>query len=1015
MHRSRDNRFGSYIHSMKKLIAGIVALFLIPAFANAAITFPVNGGTGSSTLSGIILGNGTSPVQTLKLGTGLTLTSGTLSSSGGSGGSGNVSTSTGETAGQLAYWTSTNGTPALLGKVATTSLGVTAPFTFSGTLGAQVGGVGGSFGCTLASSGVTGCLSGTDWTTFNGKQAAGNYITALTGDVTASGPGSVAATLATVNSNVGTFTYPSVTVNGKGLVTAIANGTAPTTYTAFTPISISAGNVIAIATSSASQSGFLSAADFSLLHTATTTFSSPLVYTLGTNAVTCSTCLTANQSITLTGDVTGSGSTAITTAFNLANTHWWTARQNFTNASSSQLEATSSLRLSYLTGASAGNFIAVDPNGYVIATSSPSGSNSAFSPSANFATTGALPSNTYNNGTAGVGATITEVGTGALSVDGSSPAAGQRVLVKNEATAANNGLYLVTAAGSGIAAFILTRDTQYNTSSNIIPGEITYVISGSTNDDDFWALTSAAPLTIGTTALNYTEVSGGGANVTSVSNSDGTLTVSPTAGNVVASLALAHANSWTGQQTFGTSAPVFSTMTLGSVFFAGTSGLLSQDNSNFFWDATNHSLGIASTTPKFAQVSIGASATRPAFAVWGASSSTPSFIISSLNNSGNVGYGTTTPWADISIENDTTDPGFVVSSSNGSVLDLEVDTNGKVIAPNASTTNLTFTTGWATTLGTPAGAFLAVDPNGKIISTTTPSGSGSGTVTSVTASTPSSTLTLGGTNPVTTSGTISFDINLTNPNSWTGKQTFANASTTLGTVTGTQWYSSITSSLLSTDANGLVSGLAPQGNLSIASGKLNFQDSDILALQAMGSTIKAQTIGLTPSIITTSISLTTNQVRYFAVYLPQAVTLTGAKWYQQTAGNFTANNYNGIGLYTYSAGTLTWVASTTDSSGAIWKATTGTYSSANFASSYSAQPGLYFLAFIYNESAQTTAPAVAGAATLINNAGPTNAPVVDLTNSAKFNGTIGTQNTLPVTQAMSGVSTNSSIPWGAIF
>ena len=69
-----------------------------------------------------------------------------------------------------------------------------------------------------------GYLSSTDWNTFNGKQASGNYITALTGDVTATGPGSVAATLATVNSNVGSFgsstAIPSFTVNGKGLITA---------------------------------------------------------------------------------------------------------------------------------------------------------------------------------------------------------------------------------------------------------------------------------------------------------------------------------------------------------------------------------------------------------------------------------------------------------------------------------------------------------------------------------------------------------------------------------------------------------------------------------------------------------------------------------------------------------------------------------------------------------------------------------------------------------------------------
>lgn len=62
-----------------------------------------------------------------------------------------------------------------------------------------------------------------------GKQATGNYITALTGDGTASGPGSVAFTLATVNGNVGTFGSATqstqITVNGKGLITAIANVT----------------------------------------------------------------------------------------------------------------------------------------------------------------------------------------------------------------------------------------------------------------------------------------------------------------------------------------------------------------------------------------------------------------------------------------------------------------------------------------------------------------------------------------------------------------------------------------------------------------------------------------------------------------------------------------------------------------------------------------------------------------------------------------------------------------------
>lgn len=98
--------------------------------------------------------------------------------------------------------------------------------TVTGGTGAVVGS-GTSLSQHVADSTHNGYLSSTDWSTFNGKQASGNYITALTGDVTASGPGSVAATLATVNSNVGSFgsatQVGTFTVNGKGLITAAAN------------------------------------------------------------------------------------------------------------------------------------------------------------------------------------------------------------------------------------------------------------------------------------------------------------------------------------------------------------------------------------------------------------------------------------------------------------------------------------------------------------------------------------------------------------------------------------------------------------------------------------------------------------------------------------------------------------------------------------------------------------------------------------------------------------------------
>jgi len=127
------------------------------------------------------------------------------------------------------------------------------------------------------------------------------------------------------------------------------------------------------------------------------------------------------------------------------------------------------------------------------------------------ATTAALPAVTYDNGTSGVGATLTADANGALPAqDGVTLVANDRILVKDQAAGLQNGIYEVTQVGDGSNPFILTRTTDADTDAEVTAGMFTFIEEGTTNADAGFVLTTNNPITIGTTALSFTQFSGAG-------------------------------------------------------------------------------------------------------------------------------------------------------------------------------------------------------------------------------------------------------------------------------------------------------------------------------------------------------------------------------------------------------------------------------------------------------------------------------------------------------------------------
>jgi hypothetical protein len=121
---------------------------------------------------------------------------------------------------------------------------------------------------------------------------------------------------------------------------------------------------------------------------------------------------------------------------------------------------------------------------------------------------GSSRTDTYNNGTAGVSATLTSVANGTLVIDGTVASATIRVLIQDCSNPVGNGVYVVTNAGSTSTQYVMTRSSDADTyieqsTVGLDAGSYFFTTGGTANKGAAWVNTNSGVISFGSTAISF--------------------------------------------------------------------------------------------------------------------------------------------------------------------------------------------------------------------------------------------------------------------------------------------------------------------------------------------------------------------------------------------------------------------------------------------------------------------------------------------------------------------------------